>query len=209
MSDQGTKMRLLLERLFPICRSITGNGVRETLNIISEEIPIVIREVPSGTKVFDWEVPKEWNIKDAYLKDKNGNRLIDFKKSNLHVLNYSAPYKGKIHFKELKKNLYTLPDQPDLIPYVTSYYKKRRGLCLSHNDYLKLKDEVYEVNIDTTLKSGHLTYGELYIQGKTSEEILLSTYICHPSMANNEVSGIVLLTALSKYISSLKNTYFT
>ena len=209
MSDQGTKMRLLLERLFPICRSITGNGVRETLSVISDEIPIVIREIPSGTKVLDWEVPKEWNIKDAYLKDKNGNRLIDFKKSNLHVLNYSVPFKGKIHFKELKKHLYTLPDQPDLIPYVTSYYEKRWGLCLSHNDYLKLKNEVYEVNIDTTLESGHLTYGELFIKGITSEEILISTYVCHPSMANNELSGPVLTTYLSKHLLRSKKTYYS
>lgn len=204
MGDLGKEMYLLIRELFPICRSITGDGVRETLRIIKKHIPLKINEVPSGTKVLDWEIPDEWNIKDAYVKDENGNRVIDFQKSNLHIVSYSIPFQGKINLNELKEHIYTLPDQPDLIPYVTSYYEKRWGFCLSHNDYLKLKDEIYEVKIDSNLEPGSLTYGELFIKGIIDKEIFLSTYICHPSMANNELSGPVVTTYLSKHILSKK-----
>ena len=203
-SAQGEQMHALLSRLFPICRSITGNGVRETLKILQEYIPLEIHEIPSGTKAFDWTVPEEWNIKDAYVKDASGRRVIDFKRSNLHVVSYSEPFEGKLTLEELKKHLYTLPDQPDLIPYVTSYYDRRWGFCLSDNDLKKFKDNLYEVKIDSTLKPGSLTYGELLIKGQTEKEILISTYVCHPSLANNELSGPVVAAFLAKYLLEMK-----
>ena len=206
--DLGRRMYQLLERLFPICRSITGEGVRETLRIIKEIIPIKIHEVPSGTKAFDWIVPDEWNIKDAYVKDEHGNRLIDFKRSNLHIVNYSIPFEGKLTLKELKKHIYTLPDQPDLIPYVTSYYEKRWGFCLSQKQYNALEDIKYEVKIDSTLEPGSLTYADLVIPGESKKEILISTYICHPSMANNELSGPVLTTFIAKHFLDRKQKPF-
>jgi len=204
MKGTGQSMYSLAKRLFPICRSITGNGVRKTLSIIQEKIPIIQKEIASGTKVFDWTVPDEWNIKDGYVKDEKGNRLIDFRKSNLHIVGYSTPFIGKLSLKELKEHLYTLPEQPEVIPYVTSYYKKRWGFCLAHNFYKKLKKGIYEVNIDSTLQPGFLTYGELIIKGKTDKEILISTYICHPSIANNELSGPVVSTYLAKYLLNRK-----
>jgi len=209
MNNIANEMYSLMERLFPICRSITGDGVRETLNILKEYIPIDIKEVPSGAKVFDWEIPDEWNIKDAYVKDKDGNRVIDFKCSNLHVVNYSIPYDGELTLSELKKHLYTLPNQPDLIPYVTSYYEKRWGFCLSHKEYESLKDMTYEVKVDSTLEAGSLTYADLVIPGESEKEILLSTYICHPSMANNELSGPVVATYLAKYFLEKGDNYYT
>jgi len=209
MDKIGSEMYNLMERLFPICRSITGDGVRETLNILKEFIPIDIKEVPSGTKVFDWEIPNEWNIIDAYIKDETGKRVIDFNKSNLHVVNYSIPFEGKLTLNELKKHLYTLPDQPDLIPYVTSYYEKRWGFCLTQNQYDALEDTVYEVKIDATLKPGSLTYADVVIPGESEKEILLSTYICHPSMANNELSGPVVSTYLAKYFFEKGDNYYT
>jgi aminopeptidase-like protein len=208
MNNIGSEMYSLMERLFPICRSITGDGVRETLNILKEYIPIDIKEVPSGTKAFDWQIPDEWNIKDAYVKDRDGNRVIDFKRSNLHVVNYSIPFEGELTLDELKKHLYTLPDQPDLIPYVTSYYEKIWGFCLSQNQYDALKDTIYEVKIDATLKPGSLTYADIVIPGESEKEILLSTYVCHPSMANNELSGPVVATFIAKQILSQKQKPF-
>ena len=199
----------LMERLFPICRSITGNGVRQTLRIIKEHIPLDIKEIKSGTKVFDWEIPEEWNIKDAYVKDSTGKRIIDFNKSNLHVVSYSTPFEGILNLNDLKKNLYTLPDQPDLIPYVTSYYKKRWGFCITQNQYEELEDIEYDVKIDSSLEPGSLTYADLVIPGESEQEILLSTYICHPSMANNELSGPVVATFLAKYLLEKKNNYYT
>ena len=207
-SDTGKGMYSLMSGLFSICRSITGNGVRETLNKINDIIPLKINEVPTGTKVFDWTVPDEWNIKDAYVKDQDGNRIIDFKKSNLHVVGYSIPFEGKLGLEELKENLYTLLEQPNLIPYVTSYYEKRWGFCLSHNEFLKLKEDLYDVKIDSTLEPGHLTYADLVIDGRTEDEILISTYVCHPSMANNELSGPVVSTFLAKHLLELKDKLF-
>jgi len=197
----------LMTKLFPICRSITGNGNRETLKIIQEIIPINIFEVESGTQVFDWTVPNEWNIKDAYVMNSKKEKIIDFKKNNLHILNYSIPVNLTCNLEELKKHLYTLPNYPNFIPYLTSYYKNNWGFCISYNNYLKLKDDTYHVVIDSELKHGSLTYGELIIKGQTEQEILFSTYICHPSMCNDCLSGIVVNTYLAKYILSLNNKY--
>ena len=163
--DLGQSMHDTMARLFPICRSITGAGVRETLTILQEIIPLTQHEVPSGTSVFDWTVPDEWNINDAYVKDEQGNRIIDFQQSNLHLVSYSEPVEGTFTLDELKPHLHTLPDQPDLIPYVTSYYKRQWGFCLSHDAYTQLKEGRYEVKIDSTLEPGSLTYGELVLPG--------------------------------------------
>ena len=176
--------------MFPICRSITGDGVRQTLKIISEHIPLEIHEVPTGTQVFDWTVPKEWNIRDAYVIDPKGKKIIDFQKSNLHILNYSIPINKTVSLEELKQHLFTLPDHPDWIPYKTSYYKENWGFCLSHNQYLSLEEGDYRVVIDSTLADGHLTYGEFWIPGESNDEILISTHVCHPSLANDNLSGI-------------------
>jgi len=207
-NDQiGEEIYGLIKRLFPICRSITGNGVRETLKIINEHIPIEIKEVPSGTKVFDWEIPNEWNIKDAYIKNSNGEKIVDFAKSNLHVLHYSIPIKKKIKFVDLKEHLYSLPEQPDLIPYLTSFYNENWGFCLSHKQLESMKDEEYEICIDSTLEKGHLTYGEYNLKGESEEEVLLSCYVCHPSICNDNLSGVSLLTFLAKKMSGMKLRY--
>lgn len=205
------KILKLKESLFPICRSITGNGLRESLSIINKEVPLNILEIPSGTKAFDWKVPKEWNISDAYVKGKDGNRIIDFKKSNLHVLGYSIPIKENVSKEELLKHIYTLPDLPNAIPYLTSYYKERWGFCLEHDRLSELKDEEYEVCIDSELKNGSMSIGEGYIEGKTKKEVLLSTYLCHPSMGNNELSGPIVQTLLYNWLlenkENLKYSY--
>ncbi len=199
----------LIKELFPICRSITGNGVRKSLQIVNKHIPIEIKEITSGTVVYDWTIPKEWNIRDAYVKDSNGKKIIDFKISNLHVLNYSIPIHKKISLDELKQHLYTLPEHPDWIPYRTSYYEENWGFCLTHNEFDKLEDGEYEVFIDSTLENGSLTYAELFLKGNTDDEILLSTYICHPSMCNDNLSGTSLLTFLAKNMidKNLKYSY--
>ncbi len=203
----GDFMYFLMERLFPICRSITGTGVRDTLEIIKEYVPLTITEIPSGSKVYDWIVPKEWNIHDAYIKNEAGKRIVDFKKSNLHVLNYSIPVNKKISLKELTSHLYTLPEYPDWIPYYTSYYTENWGFCLSHNKMLEMKDPYYDVCINSSLEPGHLTYGEYYIRGESEEEILFSCYVCHPSLCNDNLSGVVLLTLLAKELKKLKPRY--
>jgi len=198
----------LMKTLFPICRSITGNGVRQTLKILKNEINLKIIEVPSGTKVFDWKIPDEWNIKDAYVKDSDGKRIIDFKKSNIHILNYSMPINKKITSKFLKEHLYTLPEKPNSIPYVTSYYKKNWGFCVAHNTLDSFNDDHYDVCINSTLKKGSLTYGEYFKKGQVSDEILISTYVCHPSLCNDNLSGVVVATLLAKYLSKVE-TYFS
>jgi len=198
----------LMQELFPICRSITGNGVRKTLKILKKEIDLKIVNVPSGTKVFDWKIPYEWNIKDAYVKNSKGERVIDFKKSNLHILNYSTPIIKTISNKNLKKHLHTLPEKPNSIPYVTSYYKKNWGFCVAHDTLKSFDEDRYFVHIDSTLKPGSLTYGEFFIKGQTKNEILISTYICHPSLCNDNLSGIVVTTILAKLLSKT-DTYFS
>ena len=197
----------LLVELFPLCRSITGFGVRQTLDIIGKHIPITIHEVPSGTKVFDWVVPDEWNIREAYVEDEKGNRIIDFQKNNLHIVGYSSPVNKWMSLAELQEHLHSLENQPEAIPYITSYYKEYWGFCLCHKERLQLKEGQYYVYIDSDIKPGSLTYGELIIPGKSKKEIFLSTYICHPSMANNELSGPVVSTFLAKWIASKPRKY--
>lgn len=197
----GKEMHDFVCLLHPFCRSITGNGVRESLTAINEHIHITMYEVPTGTRVFDWTVPKEWNIRDAYVKNIDGKRVIDFQESNLHVVGYSLPVSARMGLHELRQHMHTLPDQPDQIPYRTTYYKEDWGFCLSHNSLLSMQDREYEVCIDTTLETGHLTYGECFLQGQSEQEILLSTHICHPSLCNDNLSGIALLTSLAKLLS--------
>lgn len=210
MENHGRVMYELAGSMFPICRSITGNGFRKSLQMLKDVVPeIQMHEVPSGTQVFDWTVPKEWNIRDAYVETKDGERVIDFKKTNLHVLGYSVPVNQWVSREELFSHLYTQPDQPDWIPYVTSYYKERWGFCVSENQKKTLNDEEYHVVIDSTLEDGSLTYGDLVIKGDSDDEILLSTYLCHPSMANNELSGPVVQLELIKYIQSLSHRRYT
>jgi aminopeptidase-like protein len=194
----GKKMYSMIAELYPICRSITGGGVRQTLDIIGRYIPLEVHQVPSGTKVFDWTVPKEWNIQDAYVKDSRGEKVIDFRKSNLHILNYSIPVHRKVKLEELKAHLYSLPDHPDWIPYRTSYYSENWGFCLSQNELSALKDDEHEVFIDTTLAPGFLDYGECYIPGKLEDEVLISCHLCHPSLCNDNLSGIALATILAE-----------
>lgn len=203
-------MYQLAERLFPICRSITGDGFRQSLAILRELQPeIQVFEVPSGTQVFDWTIPNEWNIRGGWIKNLQGETIIDFKNCNLHVLGYSVPIHQRVSREELLQHVYTQPEQPDWIPYVTSYYKERWGFCMSERQKEQLTDDEYEVSIDSTLAPGHLTYGELILPGETEEEILFSTYLCHPSMANNELSGPCLQTALISYVKSLPRRKYT
>ncbi len=206
-NDIGKEMYRLIEHLFPICRSISGNGVRETLQIIQNHIPITIHEISTGTKVFDWVVPKEWNVVDAYIMDETGNKIIDFKENNLHLVGYSTPINQTLTLSQLQEHLYSLPEQPEAIPYVTSYYKERWGFCISQKQRDNLKEGNYKVFIDSELKDGSLTYGELIIPGRSKKEIFISTYVCHPSMANNELSGPVLSTFLAKWIMSKPRRY--
>ncbi|HMG93597.1 MAG TPA: DUF4910 domain-containing protein [Chryseolinea sp.] len=203
----GKQMHMLATELYPICRSITGNGVRQTLNILKGNIPLEIHEVPSGTKIFDWDVPKEWNINDACIKNSLGEKVVDFKDCNLHVLNYSSPIHGEVSLEELRKHLYYLPEYPDWIPYRTSYYKEDWGFCLSYNQYQKLNDEKYEVHIDSSLEVGHLTYAECFIKGELSDEILISAHVCHPSLANDNLAGISVVTFLIKQLLKSKTRY--
>jgi len=203
---------LAKNKLYPLCRSITGDGIRQTLKIIKKEFPkLKINEVTSGTKVFDWKIPPEWNIKTAYVLDKYGNKIIDFNKNNLHIVGYSTPVNKILTKKELFKNIYSLPKQPDAIPYITSYYKKHWGFCIKYNQKIsfqkKYKDtDKFKVVIESSLnKKGKLSYGEIFIKGESNQEILISTYICHPSMANNELSGPIVSLSLIKYFSKLKN----
>ncbi|MDZ8260536.1 DUF4910 domain-containing protein [Nostoc sp. ChiQUE01b] len=197
----------LVYQLYPICRSITGNGVRETLKLIQQHIPLSVHEVPTGTQIFDWTVPKEWNIKDAYIKNSQGKKIVDFANSNLHVVSYSLPIDKKVFLTELKAHLFTLPEYPDWIPFRTSYYKEAWGFCLSHNQYLELNDQEYEVFIDSSLEPGHLTYGEYYIPGKSTDEVLISCHVCHPSLCNDNLSGIAIATFIAKYLSQTTPRY--
>ena len=203
----GNEIYNLIEDLYPIYRSITGDGVRKTLSILNNFIQLEQYEVPSGTRVFDWTIPKEWNIKNAFIKNSNGKKIIDFQNNNLHIVNYSAPVHEWLTLEELIPHLHTIPEHPDWIPYRTSYYKETWGFCLSYNDYKKLGPDKYEVFIDSSFKNGSLTYGEYFIPGSTNDEILLHTHICHPSLCNDNLSGISLLTYLAKQLSATKNRY--
>jgi aminopeptidase-like protein len=203
--SDGTRIGQVLHRfaadLYPICRSITGDGIRRTLAIVKDRIPLQTYEVPTGTPVFDWIVPKEWNIQDAYLAAPNGTRVIDFHKCNLHVMNYSVPVRATLPLSELKPHLFTIPEHPDWIPYRTSYYKEDWGFCLSYNQMVALQEGDYEVCIDSTLQDGHLTYGECYLGGRSSDEVLISCHACHPSLANDNLSGLAVATFLAQFLS--------
>ncbi len=193
--------------LFPICRSITGDGIRQTLSLIQQRIPLQIHSVPTGTKVFDWTVPQEWNIRDAYVRNSSGEKVIDFKRQNLHVLNYSAPVQATMPLSDLKPHLFSLPDHPDWIPYRTSYYQKNWGFCLSHNQLLALEEGDFDVCIDSTIEDGELTYGECYLPGQSSDEVLISCHACHPSLANDNLSGLSVATFLAKALSTEERRY--
>ena len=203
----GEAMYGFIGELYPICRSITGDGFRATMAGIQAHIPLVLHEVPSGTAVLDWTVPKEWNIRDAYVKNSKGERVIDFQKSNLHILNYSIPIQQTMTLEELKPHLFTLPEYPDWIPYRTSYYKETWGFCLSHNQLLAMPEDDYEVFIDSTLEDGSLTYAECFIAGETDEEVLISCHSCHPSLCNDNLSGMALATFMAKHLRENPTRY--
>lgn len=196
--DTGAQMYEMMGELFPLCRSITGDGLRDSLRVIQKHIPLQLNEVPSGTAVYDWNIPKEWNVRDAYVKGPNGEKIIDFKRSSLHVVNYSIPVNAKMPLAELKKYLHTMPDHPDWVPYRTSYYKETWGFCLTHRQMESLPDGEYEAVIDSTLQDGHLTYGEFYLPGETQDEILVSSHSCHPSLCNDNLSGMVVNAFVAK-----------
>lgn len=203
----GHEMHALLAKLYPLCRSITGPGLRETLCTLQNYIPLVLHEVPTGTRVFDWTVPREWTIRDAYIKDPTGKRIVDFRACNLHVMNYSVPVHARMRLAELKPHLFSLPDRPDAIPYRTSYYAENWGFCLSHQQLQSLEDVEYEVCIDAELRDGHLTYGEVFIKGESESEVLFSCHVCHPSLANDNLSGNVVATWLARYVMSQPRRY--
>jgi aminopeptidase-like protein len=210
MQNLGQSIHELATELFPICRSLTGNGVRETLQIIQRELPeLRIHEVESGTKAFDWTVPQEWNIRDAYILDPDGIKIVDFTHSNLHVVGYSVPVDQLVSLEDLQEHLHSLPGQPDAIPFVASYYAKQWGFCITHALRVKLKPGLYRVKIDSTLEDGYLTYGELILPGKSTKEVFLSTYVCHPSMGNNELSGPTVTTFLAKWIKDIPDRRYT
>jgi aminopeptidase-like protein len=194
----GQEMHGFAAALYPICRSITGDGIRRTLRMIQALVPLEITRVPTGTQVFDWTVPKEWNIRDAFIKTRDGERVVDFQKHSLHLMNYSVPVHAMMPLSELRPHLFTLPEHPDWIPYRTSYYKEDWGFCLSHNQLMTLTDGEYEVCIDSTLEEGHLTYGEYCIPGRSSEEVLISCHACHPSLANDGLSGLTAAAFLAR-----------
>ncbi len=197
----GRQICSLAERLYPICRSVTGNGIRDTFRILKEYVPFEIEEVPSGKAVFDWTVPNEWNIEDAWVKNPRGEKIVDFKQCNLHILQYSVPIARRMPLSELKEHLFTLPDRPDWIPYRTSFFRETWGFCMSHAQLLKLEEGDYEVRIDSTLKPGHLTYGEYFVPGQEEDEVLIYSHVCHPSLANDNLSGIGILTCLAEHLS--------
>jgi aminopeptidase-like protein len=203
-NDVGEEIYAFATRIFPICRSITGNGVRQTLREIGTHLPLEVREVPSGTEVFDWTIPREWNIRDAYIKNAAGDKIVDFAQSNLHVMSYSIPVRKRVSLAELKEHAHTLPEQPDLIPYRTSYYADDWAFCMTHRQLQALREQTYEVVIDSSLESGSLTYGEYLHRGETDEEFLLSAHVCHPSLANDNCSGVALLTHLARRMVGLR-----
>ena len=210
MNMIGKKIYNLIKEVWSYNRSLTGVGVRKTLKHFKKiNKNLKIFEVKSGTRCYDWTIPKEWSVKEAWIKDSKGKKIIDFHKNNLHLLGYSIPVDKKLSLRELQSHLYSLPNQKKAIPYVTSYYKKRWGFCITELQRKKLKNEKYQIKIDSSFKDGHMTYGEILIKGKSKKEILLSSNVCHPSMANNELSGPCLLIFLSKWISEMKDRYYS
>jgi aminopeptidase-like protein len=210
LSEAGLMMHELASELWPITRSITGPGIRKTLEILKREIPeLTIQSVPSGTKCFDWTIPEEWSIAEAFIEDESGHRIVDFRNNNLHVVGYSVPVDEQLDLQQLQLHLHSLPEQPNAIPYVTSYYSRRWGFCITERQRQSLQSGCYRAVIKSELKAGVLNYGELMLRGKTDEEILLSTYICHPSMANNELSGPVVTAAISTWLRSLRHRRYT
>jgi aminopeptidase-like protein len=207
LTEIGSELHRFASDLYPICRSITGDGVRQTLAAVQKRIPLQVSEIPTGTTVFDWTVPKEWNIRDAYIKDARGQRIVDFQQNNLHVMNYSIPIHTRMSLAELRPHLFSLPEQPDWIPYRTSYYRESWGFCLSHKQLESLEDGEYEVCIDSTLADGHLTYGECFLPGRLSDEVLISCHVCHPSLANDNLSGLSVATALAELLSGQELDY--
>lgn len=203
------EMYKLLERLFPICRSITGNGVRKTLKILGEHVPLNISEYPSRKKCFDWVIPDEWNISSAWIRDEKNRKIIDFAENNLHVLGYSEPISMTLSLSELKKHLYTDPSRPDVIPYRTSYYERRWGFCMSQKQLESLKEGKYKVQINSVLKPGKLTLAEAFLPGKSRKEIFFSCYLCHPSLANDSLSGVVLTAKLYEYLKNRGNNHYS
>ena len=203
----GAELHDLVRQLLPLCRSITGNGLRQTLALIGERIPLEVTEVPTGTQVFDWTVPQEWNIEGAWIDGPDGTRVVDFADSNLHVLGYSVPVRERLRLAELKRHLYSLPEHPEWIPYRTSYYEPNWGFCLTHRQLESLPEGEYDVRIDSTLEDGSLTYAEAFVPGESEEEVLVSTYACHPSLANENCSGLALLTLLARELAGRKLRY--
>ena len=199
----GEAMHALVAELYPICRSITGEGLRETLRRLQRLVPLELHEVPSGTQVLDWTVPKEWNVRDAWVADPTGERVVDFRAHNLHVLNYSTPVRRRMSLAELRPHLFTLPEHPDWIPYRTSYYAENWGFCLAHRALERMREGEYEVCIDSTLQPGHLTYGELFLPGTSEDEILFSCHSCHPSLANDNLAGTAVAVWLARQLSAL------
>ncbi|PYF00042.1 aminopeptidase-like protein [Rhodopseudomonas faecalis] len=208
-ADHGEAMHRLVTELYPLCRSITGDGVRQTLAALLAYIPLNVCEVPSGMEVFDWTVPQEWNIRDAYIKNGAGERVVDFRAHNLHVVGYSTPINARMTLAELRPHLFSDPAHPDWIPYRTSYYKETWGFCLSHRQLEALPEDDYQVVIDSSLEPGHLTYGELVLRGSSTDEVLISCHVCHPSLANDNLSGIAVATALAQQLAAreLRYTY--
>jgi aminopeptidase-like protein len=200
----GAQIYDLIEELYPICRSITGNGVRESLGRLQKLVPIDVHEIPSGTSVLDWTIPDEWNIRDAWIKDGSGTTVVDFRRSNLHVVNYSVPIHRRMPFQELRSHLFTIPEQPDWVPYRTSYYRQTWGFCLSHNQLQQMSDGEYEVCIDSNLEPGHLTYGELRVPGEEADEFLISAHICHPSLCDDNLSGVSIAAHLGRHMLDQK-----
>ncbi len=200
-------MLALMRALFPICRSISGDGLRQSLAKLAEFIPLKTHEVATGTKVFDWTVPKEWNIRDAYIKDSAGRRVIDFQSNNLHVVNYSVPVHARMQLRDLLPRLHSLPEHPDWIPYRTSYYAESWGFCLAHRQLQSLAEGEYEVVIDSTLEDGAITYGECVLPGQSDEEFLISTHVCHPSLANDNLSGVAVAATLAKILAPIPRRY--
>ena len=206
-AELGQQLAAWVADLYPICRSITGNGLRETLHRLRRLAPVTMHEVPSGTEVFDWTVPREWNIRDAYIKNDRGERVVDFRRSNLHVVSHSVPVRARLSLEALRPHLFTLPDRPEWVPYRTSYYAENWGFCLSQRQLDALEPGDYDVCIDSSLEAGSLTYGEVYLPGESPDEVLISAHVCHPSLANDNLSGVVIGGHLARYLGQVSHRY--